>query len=241
PWFGCACCPPNLMRTLASLTGYFYATRSSGGRALAPAPRRADEAGASGASATGADMLYVNFFAASTGEATVAGTAVKLTQTTDYPWQGAVRLAVAPERPARFTVCVRIPEWARNRPVPGDLYRYDDASVAAWSARVDGAEVNAPLEQGYLAITREWRDGDEIELDFAEPVRTVRGDERIAATRGRVAFERGPVVYCVEDVDFAGSLGALAVPANVRLGVESRKLLGGLTVVTIEGATIRGA
>ncbi|HVS51036.1 MAG TPA: beta-L-arabinofuranosidase domain-containing protein [Opitutaceae bacterium] len=217
PWFGCACCPPNLMRTLASLTGYFYAVRD--------------------------DSLYVNFFAQSDGAATVAGTKVKLAQTTDYPWQGAIKIAVTPEKPATFTLRVRIPGWAEGKPVPSDLYVFDDAIAAdasGWSARVGGADVKRALDHGYLAITREWRDGDVVELNFAEPVRTVRGSEKIAATRGCVALERGPMVYCLEDVDYAGTLAALTLPADAKLAIESRKLLGGLEVVTIDGARAAG-
>ena len=211
PWFGCACCPPNLMRTLAALTGYFYAVRD--------------------------DSLYVNFFAQSEGDATVAGTKVKLAQTTDYPWQGGVRLAVSPEQPAKFTLRVRIPEWAQDKPVPSDLYRYDDQAAASWSAHIGEVEFKGPVEHGFLVITREWHAGDVVELNFGLPIRTVRGNDKIAATQGRVAFERGPVVYCVEDVDWAQSPATLTVPAGAKLSAEARpRLLGGMTVLTIEGA-----
>ena len=214
PWFGCACCPPNVVRTLAALTGYFYAVRDN--------------------------ALFVNFYGQSEGEATVAGTKVKLTQTTDYPWQGGVRLAVAPAQPAKFTVRMRIPGWALGQPVPSDLYAYDDLVPSVWSARVGGEELKGPLEHGYLSITREWRAGDAVELTFELPVRTVRGHPQIAATKGRVSFERGPLVYCVEDVDFGGQLNTLTVPVSAKLGVESRRLLGGLTVLTIDGAQSQG-
>jgi DUF1680 family protein len=208
PWFGCACCPPNLTRTLASLTGYFYAVRD--------------------------DSLFVNFYAQSEGEATVAGTKVKLTQTTDYPWQGGVRLALAPAKPAKFTLRVRIPGWAQGRPVPSDLYSYDDKMLAAWSAKVGREEVNGPVEHGFLAITREWRAGDVVELNFGLPVRTVRGNNKIAATAGRVAFERGPVVYCIEDAEGRSKPEELTVTAAAKFEPRARAdFLGGVTVVEI--------
>jgi DUF1680 family protein len=208
PWFGCACCPPNLMRTLASLTGYFYAVRD--------------------------DALFVNFYAQSEGAATVAGTKVKLTQTTDYPWQGGVRLAVSPAQPATFTLRVRIPGWARNQPVPSDLYRYEDHAPAAWSARIGGKEITGPVEHGFLTLTREWRAGDVVELNFGLPVRTVRGNDHIAATAGRVAFERGPIVYCVEDPTRQSVPDDLVVPATAALEPAPRPdLLGGVTVLEI--------
>lgn len=212
PWFGCACCPPNLMRTVAALTGYFYAVRDT--------------------------SLFVNFYAQSTGEMKVAGTAVTLTQTTDYPWQGGVRIAVSPATPATFTLRVRIPGWAQGRPVPSDLYRYDDREVAVWSARVGKKEFNGPVEQGYLAITREWKAGDVVELNFGLPVRTVRGAAQIAATQGRVAFERGPVVYCVEDPARKTVPADLVVPASVKMMARARpELLGGITTLEWDGTT----
>lgn len=208
PWFGCACCPPNLMRTLASFTGYFYAVRG--------------------------DSLYVNVYAQSEGEATVAGTKVKLVQATDYPWSGAVKLTVTPTAPATFTLRIRIPGWAQGRPVPSDLYGYDDARAVDWSVRVGGRPVERALDRGYVAITREWRAGDVVEINLPMTVRAVHGNEQIAATRGRVAFERGPVVYCVEGVGQAVVPEDLAV--NPAKPVESHweaGLLGGVDVLVL--------
>ena len=211
PWFGCACCPPNLMRTLAALTGYFYAVQG--------------------------DSLFVNFYAQCEGEATIAGAKVKLAQTTDYPWNGAVKLTVTPAAPKTFTVRVRIPEWAQGRPVPSDLYGYDDPKPSAWSVRVAGRLVAPVLEKGYVAITREWRAGDEVELELPMPVRAVHGNPHIAATRDRVAFERGPVVYCVEAADHAFVPEDIVVPAAAQTTVQAQPdLLGGVTVLTFDVA-----
>ena len=210
PWFGCACCPPNLMRTLAALTGYFYAVHD--------------------------DTLYVNFYAQSEGETRIAGTAVKLTQTTDYPWEGRVKLAVTPTTPAKFTLRLRIPGWAQGWPVPSDLYAYQGAEAPAWRVLVDGVAVKTQPESGYVAITREWRSGDTVELDFPLRVHEVLGNEKIAATHGRVAFERGPVVYCVEEIGQQITHAAVAAP--FRISPEDKPgLLGGVTVLHIEGAS----
>ena len=208
PWFGCACCPPNLMRTLASLTGYFYAVRD--------------------------DALYVNFYAQSEGEAKVAGTVVKLGQTTDYPWSGKVKLTVSPVAPARFTLQVRIPGWAQGQPVPSDLYAYEPGGATGWRLTVAGAAVNAQPEHGYVGITREWRTGDTVELDLPMRVHEVTGNPNIAATAGRVALERGPIVYCVEEVDQKIAPDSLATPLNISTQ-EQPALLGGVTVLEIKG------
>ena len=211
PWFGCACCPPNVVRTLADLTGYFYAVRG--------------------------DSLFVNFYAQSEGSAQVAGTVVKLAQTTDYPWQGGVKLAVVPERPTTFALRVRIPGWAQGRPVPSDLYGYDDNTPAAWTVQVAGAKVPAVLEHGYVVIHREWRAGDVVEINLPMPVRAVHSDPRVVALQGRVAFERGPVVYCVEAPGEKLPPGEWVAPAATDVVAADRPdLLGGVTVLTLDPA-----
>lgn len=209
PWFGCACCPPNLMRTLAALTGYFYAVRE--------------------------DALYVNFYAQSEGDLALAGTKVHLTQATDYPWSGGTKLTISPEKPAKFAVRVRIPEWVQGQPVPSDLYRYESSSPTPWTVRVAGKAVTSTPEKGYVTITREWHAGDVVELDFPMAPEKVRGSAAIAATQGRVAFERGPVVYCFEKPD--QPLPEKVAP-QAKVTAEARPdLLGGVTVLKVDGAT----
>lgn len=209
PWFGCACCPPNLMRTLASLTGYFYAVKD--------------------------DSLYVNFYAANEGEVKVAGTTVKLKQETDYPWDGRITLKVSPDKPARFTVRLRIPGWVENQPVPSDLYSYLPAESRGWKLHGVGAGDQYRREGGYYFVTREWKAGDSLRLELNMPVRRVHGNAQVAATRGQVAFERGPVVYCFEQPD-------QTLPASVSAAAKIEALarpdfLGGVTVLKIDGAT----
>ena len=95
--------------------------------------------------------------------------------------------------------------------MPTDLYSYEPAE-AKWSVRVNNQEVAGPLEQGYLTIDRQWQAGDVVDVDFSMPVRLVHGSEKIAATRGQVAFERGPIVYCVEAIEQEMPATALAMP-----------------------------
>jgi hypothetical protein len=209
PWFGCACCPPNLMRTLAALTGYFYAVR--------------------------ADALYVNFYAQSEGTVQIAGTDVKLSQATDYPWNGGVKLTVSPAKPTRFTLKVRIPGWAQGRPVPSDLYAYESPGVPAF--RVTGADGRTESKvgaDGYVSITREWQRGDVVALDFPMRVHEVRGNAAVAATRGQVAFERGPVVYCVEEIGQKIAPASLAAPVSISTTVQPARL-GGIIELEIQG------
>ncbi len=209
PWFGCACCPPNLMRTLAALTGYFYAVRD--------------------------DSLYVNFYAESEGEATVAGTKVKISQQTDYPWSGRITLSLSPEKPVRFTLRLRIPGWVENRPVPSDLYSYLPADGGGWKLHGARADDQYRRDGGYYLVTREWKPGDSLRLELQMPVRHVVGNAKIAATQERVAFERGPVVYCVEAVEQKLPETPLKAPITVSTKNDSL-LLGGVTELKIESA-----
>lgn len=211
PWFGCACCPPNVLRTVASLGGYLAAVQGK--------------------------KLYVNLYAQSEMTATVAGQKVAIEQITRYPWDGAVTLRVKAERPARFALCLRIPGWVRGKPLPSDLYSYDDPAPADWSVRVNGERLTAELEQGYATLAREWKDGDLVTLDLPMPVRRVAGNSKIAATRGLVALERGPVVYAFEGVDNDGSVFDAVLPASATVTAHERAdLLGGVTVLEARGA-----
>jgi DUF1680 family protein len=206
PWFGCACCPPNVVRTLASLTGYFYAVRE--------------------------ETLFVNLYGQGEGAASVRGQSVRLVQATDYPWDGKVRISVTPERAAQFTVGLRIPGWARNQPVPSDLYRYVGDPDGTWKVRVGGQAWTGPWDRGYLMIRREWRSGDTVELEFELPVRQIEGHPAITAVAGRVALERGPVVYCVEEVERRFVPAELTLAPTVRpVSQWQPDLLGG--VVTL--------
>ncbi|HET7535562.1 MAG TPA: beta-L-arabinofuranosidase domain-containing protein [Candidatus Didemnitutus sp.] len=207
PWFGCACCPPNLMRTLASLTGYFYAVKD--------------------------DSLFVNFYAQSEGELKVAGTTVKISQQTDYPWSGAVQLNISPEKPAKFTVRLRIPGWVEGRPVPSDLYRYQPADGSGWKLHGARADDQYRREGGYYCVTREWKAGDSLRLEMQMPVRSVIGNTKIAATQGKVAFERGPIVYCVEAIDQKLPETPLQSPLKISTNALPA-VLGGVTELKIE-------
>ncbi|SPE59555.1 conserved exported hypothetical protein [Verrucomicrobia bacterium] len=210
PWFGCACCPPNLMRMLASLGGYVYAVQDTN--------------------------LFVNLYAASEARVKVAGRPVKLMQTTDYPWDGEVKLVVSPAGPAAFAVCLRIPGWVRGEPLPSDLYRYADPTPAKWLVRVNGKKIASVLTNGYVRIQREWQPGDTVRLSLPMPVRRVAGNEKIEATRGRVALERGPVVYCFEGVDNDGSVANLVLTEAAKVKPVKEKSLNGVVVLDIRDA-----
>jgi len=178
PWFGCACCPSNLSRFIPSMPGYMYGVNGQN--------------------------LYVNLFAANTANISIGGKNVTLEETTNYPWDGDVTIRVAQTKAKPFTMMIRIPGWVQNRVVPSKLYSYNDDVVAGYEVSVNGQRVNGELQQGYLAISRKWKKGDVVTIHFDMPVRTVIANRRVSDDQGRVAVERGPLVYCAEWADNQG-------------------------------------
>jgi len=144
-WHGCPCCPVNVVRFIPTIPGMVYATSG--------------------------DQLYVNLFIAGTANVNIEETSVKLRQQTHYPWDGKVKIAVDPEKPSTFTLKVRVPGWARNQPVPSDLYRYDDSRTPTVKLTVNGTPLAIKLDKGYALVRRRWRKGDVVTLDMAHKVR----------------------------------------------------------------------
>ncbi|MDL2222332.1 glycoside hydrolase family 127 protein [Parabacteroides sp. OttesenSCG-928-N08] len=180
PWFGCACCPGNVTRFMASVPLYTYATQENN--------------------------LYVNLYVESQSDVTVNGLPVHITQTTDYPWQGDVTLTLSPEQPARFALKLRVPGWLGTAPIPGsDLYSYTDGEAKSYSVAVNGKKVKAKVTDGYLVINREWKADDEVSLSMEMDVRRVQAHEKAKDNEGLLSVERGPIVYCLEGVDMADS------------------------------------
>jgi DUF1680 family protein len=205
-WFDCSCCPTNVVRFLPSIAGYVYAQRDRD--------------------------LFVNLFVAGSATVDVDGRPVRIQQDTRYPWDGQVTLTLEPERAEELTLHVRVPGWARESPVPSDLYRYVDASSEPVVVAVNGEAQQVNLEKGFATVHRTWRAGDTVELSLPMPVRRVVSHEKVEANTGRVALERGPVVYCAEAVDNGGGVFNLVLPDDAPLEVRRRDdLLGGVTVI----------
>ena len=180
PWFDCSCCPTNVVRLLPSLPGYVYAVQN--------------------------DAVYVNLFVAGTAEITLDDTAITLKQETDYPWAGQVSLTVTPPAPKEFELRIRIPGWAQHTPVPSDLYRYLDNDPDKPVLSVNGAPVEYLSDKGYALLRRVWSGGEVITLELPMRARRVLAHEAVEANRGRVAVERGPIVYCAEWADNPGGV-----------------------------------
>jgi DUF1680 family protein len=207
PWFGVACCPGNISRFLPSVPGYVYATKD--------------------------DTLYVDMFVAGEARIDLAGKTVKVRQETRYPWDGAVRIVVDPERAGEFEVRVRIPGWARGAPVPTDLYRYEDAAADEVDLRVNGKPVPFEMDKGFAPIRRTWERGDRIDVVLPMAPRRVAAQPAVEDDEGFVAIERGPLVYCAEGPDNGGRALKIVLDKGAVLKAEERPaLLGGVVVLT---------
>jgi uncharacterized protein len=206
-WFDVACCPANVARFLPSFPGYVYAT--------------------------GGDAVYVNFFVSSTAQFELAGRRVEIIQETKYPWDGGVKMIISPARPGEFAIMLRIPGWAQNRPTPGGLYRFLDENAQPVKLLVNRKPVPMTMERGYVKIRRKWRSGDLIEVDFPMPIRRVTANDLVKEDAGKVALQRGPIVFCAEGVDNGGRVLNLALADDEKLSHWFRPdLLGGVEFIT---------
>ncbi len=213
PWFGCACCPSNICRFIPSLPGYVYAVKH--------------------------DQVYVNLFMGNEAELKVGGKKVILHQETRYPWDGHVTLTVDKNSAGTFAMKIRIPGWVRNQVVPSDLYTYSDGKRPSYSVKVNGEEVSSALEQGYFTIERKWKKGDRVELQLDMEVRTVKANGKVEADRGRVAVERGPIVYCAEWPDNGFNVLSLLMNQHPQFEVvEKPDLLYGLNQIKTSVQTL---
>ncbi len=215
PWFGVACCPGNITRFIASVGGYQYAKQGQ--------------------------TIFVNLFAAGTADVALDdGTKVRVVQATRYPWDGKVTMTVTPSRAGRFAMNVRIPGWAQNAAVPSDLYAFTDTVTAPVTLTVNGVARKVAPVNGYARINRAWKAGDVIVLNLPMPVRRVAANSQVAADKGRIALQRGPIVYAAEWPDNPGAyLRNLYVSDSAPLTAEFRpSLLGGVEVVKTRATSL---
>ncbi len=204
-WYDCACCPPNIARLLASLGQYVYST--------------------------GADEVAVHLYVQGHAHMEVAGQALTLRQATRYPWDGQIHITLEPRAPVEFALKLRLPGWCRQ------------ARLAVNGETVDlgrSVQLNPPLnapaalvERGYISLRRQWQAGDWVTLNLEMPVERVYAHPQVGQDVGAVALQRGPLVYCLEQVDQAEPVQRLRLPASAALTSQFEPgLLGGVVVLT---------
>ena len=204
PWFGCACCPSNICRFIPSLPGYIYAVKDND--------------------------IYVNLFMGNTSQLLVNGKKVQVKQTTGYPFDGGIRLEIDPRGKQTLDLKIRIPGWVKGEVLPSDLYTFADGQKTGYTVLLNGEKVeSATIEKGYLTISRVWKRGDVVEVKLDMKPRVVKANEKVAADRGRIAVECGPLVYCAEVADNDVDVQSVLLPAHpVFQSVSQSDLLGGI-------------
>jgi len=213
-WFGCACCPSNICRFIPSVPGYIYAVKDN--------------------------SLYVNLYMSNTVNTSVAAGDVALTMKTGYPWSGDVEVVVNDSPRKGFELKLRIPGWVKNEVVPSDLYAYADDLNPSYTVTLNGEPVESDLVDGYVCINRKWKDGDEVRLSMDMEPRIVVANPKVEDDLGRIAIEKGPIVFCAEWPDNPGvSVREVALGESPVLTVthEDDKLCG-IDEVHVEGANL---
>ncbi|MDR1715302.1 MAG: glycoside hydrolase family 127 protein [Prevotella sp.] len=207
PWFGCACCPGNVTRFMASVPGYAYAVNKKD--------------------------IYVNLFVEGNSKVKLDNNEVELVQKTKYPWNGDVSIEVVPSVSEKFALLVRIPGWAKNKPVPSDLYHYVDGANPDVKILVNGQDAKKRIRGGYAVIEREWKAGDKISVHMDMPVRRVQAHKEVKYDEGLLSMERGPIVYALESIDQKKDyLFDVVIPRDSKIESHFEKsLLNGVMVL----------
>jgi DUF1680 family protein len=191
-WHPCPCCPPNVLRLLASFGAYIYNASPS--------------------------EISVDLYVQGSAELRVAGTKLKLHQTTSYPWDGNVKIKLELEQAAQFGLRLRIPGWSR-----GATLKINNQII----------ELGDVIHSGYAVLERTWNTNDEIRLEFPMTIERVRAHPSVRADAGQVALQRGPILYCLEAVDHNFPLHQIVLEKTTRLEAHfEADLLEGVTVIT---------
>lgn len=213
PWFDCSCCPSNEVRIISSIPGYVYALKDND--------------------------VYTNLYIAGNADIQVAGKKIGIVQETGYPWEGKITFTINPEKDAGFGLNLRIPCWAVNQVLPGDLYSFPDIDKEKPVIRVNGNDFSFSTVKGYARISRIWKKGDKVELNLPMPVRKVLANRNVKDDLGKVCLIRGPITYCAEQVDNKDDVLNLAIPSYSKFTVSSKpEILNGAPVITARAMVI---
>lgn len=198
-WFGTACCPSNIARLTESVGNYIYGYNNKD--------------------------IWVNLYVGSNTTIPVGKEPIPLTMQTAYPWNGNIQITVSPKSKIKFGLHLRIPGWAQGEAVPGGLYRFEDTAASSLVIKVNGKETPYQVAKGYAVINKEWKKGDVVEVQLSMPVKRVVSRPEVNANKGRVALQRGPLVYCVESTDNDGHAWNILLPDNAALSTTDKTIL----------------
>lgn len=198
-WFGTACCPSNISRLVAAVGDYIYAKTDDG--------------------------IWLNLFIGNTTSFTLKGKQVPVSIQTEFPWGGKVLVQVDPEEELDFDFHLRVPGWAVENPVPGNLYSFVPGEKSNFSIQVNGKAAKFKMENGYAVLSQTWKKGDQITYTLPMPIRELQSRPEVSENIGRIAIQRGPLVYCIEGTDNAGTVSELTVSDTPNYQVEELQIL----------------
>lgn len=199
-WFGCACCPSNVARFVPAIPGYVYAVTDKN--------------------------IYVNLFISNDAKITLGKRKVNISQKANFPWNGQVEISVNPETNMKFVLKIRIPGWAQNEALPGGLYKFTDKDTDPITLLINGGNSELKIVDGYAEVLRKWKSGDKVEINFPMPVRKVFADERVTEDTDKIAFQRGPLIFCAEwPENNTGNVLDLVIRKNASFTTEFEPLL----------------
>jgi uncharacterized protein len=174
-WFGCACCPSNIVRFLPSVPGYIYAHKNK--------------------------TLYLNLFVTSEASLQFNGKMVDIRVETNYPMDGKVEVEINPEVPVSLELYIRLPGWTQGRPVPGNLYRYADEFNPHLHVFINGEPVDYTLNNGFAVLSKQWKRGDQISFELPMQVNMILAHDSVEENAGKASLQCGPLIYCIEGID----------------------------------------
>lgn len=205
-WFPCSCCPTNLVRFLPAIPGYVYAQKD--------------------------DDVYVNLFISNTVNLSVHHQPVQIIQQNNYPWDGDLLFIINSTSADNFNLKIRIPGWVENKAMPSDLYQFQNNSSSKPIIKINGIEINYTIENGYAVINRKWKKEDKVELNLPMDVKRVVANNNVSDDIGRVALQRGPIIYCAEWPDNQNKTSNIVLPQHIVFTTEYKNdLLNGITTI----------
>jgi DUF1680 family protein len=212
-WFPCSCCPTNVTRLVPSIPGYMYA--QSGGD------------------------LYVNLFINSTANVRINNKEVTIEQQNNYPWDGKLIFKIIPATSTAFALRLRVPGWASEHAMPSDLYAFANRSDKKVELKINGKPAEYTMDKGYAVANRTWKKGDVVEMILPMEVRKVVANQNLKDDIGKMALQRGPLMYCAEWPDNNGKVSNLILPQAATFSTEVKPdLLDGVTVLKSEASAV---